>query len=279
MTASKRIGTNTLQYAALLGFGVLMVFPFLWMISASLKPEQQVFEVPFRLVPETVTLDNYDGVFNNTRGLNFFRFTINTLIIAAGALALNLTTSAVAGYAFARISFPFRRTLFYLYLANMIIPFQCKMIPLYFELRAFGLLDSLMGIILINAYSAFGVLLLKQFYLTMPGELIDSAKIDGCSNWGVLFRVILPNVKPALATLAVFTFIHNWNDFLGPLLYLASPEKATISLGLRMFQDEFQIEYGKIMAGTSLALIPIIVLYMFLQKYFVKGVATSGIKA
>ena len=191
---------------------------------------------------------------------------------------LQLFTSSFAAYAFAKLNFKGKKTLFLGYIATIAVPWQAYMVPQFMMMRSWGLNNTHLAIICLQAFSAFGVFLMKQFYEGVPTELCEAARIDGLSEYGIWWRVMLPLSKPALSTLTIFTFVATWNDFLGPLIYLTKTELKTIQIGLRMFISQYSAEYGLIMAASVIALIPVLIVFLALQKYFVQGVATAGLK-
>ena len=189
-----------------------------------------------------------------------------------------LVTSSLAAYAFAKIPFPERNTMFLVYIMTMAVPFQVIMIPQFILMKNLGLSDSLWALVVLQSFSPFGVFLLRQFFMTIPDELCECARIDGLSEFGIYSRIILPLAKPALSTLAIFQFKFVWNDFLGPLIYLTSDKNKTIQLGIRKFYTQYGVEYGLIMAASVCALIPVILVYAAFQKYFIQGIATTGLR-
>ena len=191
---------------------------------------------------------------------------------------LQLLTSSFAAYAFAKLRFKGRNLLFLGYIATIAMPWQVYMVPQFLMMSGMGLNDKLTAMICLQAFSAFGVFLMKQFYDGIPDELCEAARIDGLSEYGIWRRIMLPLSKPSLATLTIFTFVNTWNDFLGPLLYLHTESKKTLQLGLRMFIGQYSAEYGLIMAASVVALIPVLIVFLALQKYFVQGIASSGLK-
>ena len=191
---------------------------------------------------------------------------------------LQLFTSSFAAYAFAKLNFKGKKTLFLGYIATIAVPWQAYMVPQFMMMRSWGLNNTHLAIICLQAFSAFGVFLMKQFYEGVPTELCEAARIDGLSEYGIWWRIMLPLSKPALSTLTIFTFVATWNDFLGPLIYLTKTELKTIQIGLRMFISQYSAEYGLIMAASVIALIPVLIVFLALQKYFVQGVATAGLK-
>lgn len=191
---------------------------------------------------------------------------------------LQLLTSSFAAYAFSKLNFKGKHVLFLAYIATIAVPWQVYMVPQFMMMRSMGLADTHLAIICLQAFSAFGVFMMKQFYEGIPTELCEAARIDGMSEYRIWYRVMLPLAKPALSTLTIFTFVNTWNDFLGPLIYLTTESKKTLQLGLRMFISQFGSEYGLIMAASVLSLIPVLIVFLSLQKYFVEGVAASGVK-
>ena len=193
-------------------------------------------------------------------------------------MVLQLLTSSLAAYAFAKLEFKGRDTIFMIYVMTISIPWQVYMVPQYKMMTLFGLTNSHIGIILMHAFTATGVFMMRQFFMGIPNELLEAARIDGLTEHGIWFKVMLPLSKPAVATLCITSFTFEWNDFMGPLIYLSSQSKKTIQLMLRMFNSQYSSNYAQIMAAATVALIPVFILFIFLQKYFVEGVASSGIK-
>jgi multiple sugar transport system permease protein len=264
-----------LIYILLIGGALIMALPFLWMISASLKPNNDVFTFPIQWIPRVFYWQNYVEIWQRIDFLIYYKNTIwLTLVVTFNSLF----TSSLAAYAFAKIKFPESKILFLMYVMTMAVPFQVIMIPQFIIIKNLGLNDSLWSLILIQSFSPFGVFLLRQFFMSIPEELSESARIDGLSEFGIYRRIILPLAKPALTSLAIFQFVFVWNDFLGPLIYLTSDKNKTIQLGIRKFITQYGVEYGLIMAAAVCALIPVLVIYALFQKYFIQGVATTGLK-
>ena len=263
-------------YAILIIIAILMAIPFIWMLSASIKSDREVFQMdPFVLIPKNPKWSNYAQIWTKIPMLTFVK---NTVFLTIIVTLLQLFTSSFAAYAFAKLQFKFRNGLFLAYIATIAMPWQVYMVPQLLMMRKFGLNDKLLAIICLQAFSAFGVFMMKQFYEGIPNELSEAARIDGMTEYQIYSHIMLPLSKPALSTLTIFTFVNTWNDYLGPLIYLKSPEKKTIQLGLKMFISQYSSDYGLIMAGSVLSLIPVIVVFMCLQKYFVEGVASTGLK-
>ncbi len=252
-----------------------MLLPFLWMLSASLKPETAVFQFPIQWIPREPLWSNYIKIWEKIPLATYY---LNTIKIASCVTLLQLLTCSLAAYAFAKINFPEREKLFLIYLGTMMVPFQVVMIPQFILLKSFHLTNTHTGLILLQAFSPFGVFMLRQYYLNIPTELSEAARIDGLSEWGIYRRIILPLAKPALASLAIFTASASWNDFLAPLIFLNDSSKKTLQIGIRSFMAESATDYASIMAASVCGLIPVVIVFIALQKYFVEGVASSALK-
>ena len=208
----------------------------------------------------------------------FITFIKNTIILTVTVTALQLFTSSFAAYAFAKMEFSGKKTLFMAYISTIAMPWQVYMIPQFLMMRKMGLNDTLLAMVILQAFSAFGVFLMRQFYMGIPDSLCEAARIDGMSEYGIYARIMLPLSKPSLATLTIFTFVSTWNDYLGPTIYLKTETKKTIQIGLQRFIGQYSSEYGLMMAGAVISLVPVLIVFLALQKYFVAGIATSGIK-
>lgn len=253
---------------------IVMVMPFLWMISTSLKRPGAVFVYPPQWVPDPIDIGNYRRIFEV---IPFGRFYLNSFFVATSATLLQLLTCSMAAYAFARLRFPGRDSLFLGYLATLMVPGQVTIIPNFIVLRYLRWIDTYQALILPNAFSAFGTFMLRQFFLTIPRELEEAARIDGCSYLGVYSRVILPLSKPAISALAVFAFVGQWNSFLWPLIVTNRVEMNTLTVGLRTLQGQYNTEWTLLMAGAVLALLPMLVLFMLSQRSFVRGITLTGL--
>ncbi|MCD8014297.1 MAG: carbohydrate ABC transporter permease [Lachnospiraceae bacterium] len=273
-TASNRI-MMTIIYIVLILLAFLMLIPFVWMLSASLKMNKDVFAFPIEWIPSNPRWRNYVDIWTKIPLLTFIKNSAKLTIIVT---LLQLFTSSFAAYAFAKLEFKGRDVLFLGYIATIAVPWQAYMVPQFMMMRSWHLNNTHLAIICLQAFSAFGVFLMKQFYEGVPDELCEAARIDGLSEYGIWMRIMLPLSKPALSTLTIFTFVNTWNDFLGPLIYLTKTELKTIQIGLRMFISQYSAEYGLIMAASIIALIPVLIIFLSLQKYFVQGVASTGIK-
>ena len=262
-------------YIVLIIVTALMLIPFLWMLSASLKMNKDVFTFPIQWIPDNPRWKNYVDIWTKIPLLTFVKNSAKLTIIVT---LLQLFTSSFAAYAFAKMNFKGKNILFLGYIATIAVPWQAYMVPQFMMMRAWNLNNTHLAIICLQAFSAFGVFLMKQFYEGVPTELCEAARIDGLTEYGIWFRIMLPLSKPALSTLTIFTFVSTWNDFLGPLIYLTRNELKTIQIGLRMFISQYSAEYGLIMAASVIALIPVLIVFLALQKYFVQGVASTGLK-
>lgn len=268
-------GGKIAVYVILILLSILTIVPFAWMLSASVKLNKDVFAWPMQWIPAQPQWQNYVNIWTK---IPLLKFISNTAILTVVVTLLQLLTSSFAAYAFAKLHFKGRNLLFLGYIATIAMPWQVYMVPQFLMMSGMGLNDKLLAMVCLQAFSAFGVFLMKQFYDGIPDELCEAARIDGLSEYGIWWRIMLPLSKPSLATLTIFTFVNTWNDFLGPLLYLHTESKKTLQLGLRMFIGQYSAEYGLIMAASVVALIPVLIVFLALQKYFVQGIASSGLK-
>ena len=266
---------KVLLYVFLIVMAAIMLLPFLWMLSASLKQDRDVFTFPIKWIPENPDWANYSRIWTQIPLLTYILNTVKLTIIVT---LLQLFTSSFAAYAFAKLRFKGRNALFLGYVATIAVPWQAYMVPQFMMLRSMGLNNTHLAIIILQAFSAFGVFMMKQFYEGIPTELCEAARIDGMTEYGIYAKIMLPLAKPSLSTLTIFTFVNTWNDFLGPYIYLTRDNLKTIQLGLRSFIGQYSSEYGLIMAGSVVTMIPVIAVFLALQKYFVEGVASSGLK-
>jgi len=272
---NKTKALRAVLYVILVIMAMLMLIPFVWMLSASLKLDKDVFIFPIQWIPTNPRWQNYVDIWNR---IPLAKFVLNTVKLTLIVTALQLLTSSFAAYAFAKLDFKGKDVLFLAYIATIAVPWQVYMVPQFMMMRSMGLADTHLAIVCLQAFSAFGVFMMKQFYEGIPTELCEAARIDGMSEYRIWFTIMLPLAKPALSTLTIFTFVNTWNDFMGPLIYLTTESKKTLQLGLRMFISQFGSEYGLIMAASVLSLIPVLIVFLSLQKYFVEGVAASGVK-
>lgn len=264
------------RYVVMILCAALMIGPFVWMVLAALKTDADIRAVPPTLLPDPVTGDNFTRV---TEAFDFWRFTANSIGIAVASTALQLLTATCAAYAFARMEFRGRNALFGLYLATMMIPLQVVIVPLFIEMRHLGLVDSYAGLLLPTIVSSFGTFLMRQAFLGLPKELDEAAFIDGANHFQVFSRVLLPLVKPALATFAVFAFMATWNSFLWPLVITqASDRHVTLPVGLARLNGRFATDWNVVMAGSVISVVPIVAFYAFTQRWVIRSVAFTGMK-
>lgn len=270
-----RIGRTIAFLLAFLGALAFLV-PFLWAVSTSLKPSHQIFADPPIWIPSPVLYSNYADALTE---LPFVRYFANTSIITFGALIGEVLSSTLVAYGFARMRFPGRDVLFLILLGTMMLPMQVTMIPIFIIFRSLGWVDTFLPLI-VPAYfgSPFYIFLLRQFFLTIPGDLEDAAFIDGATHVQTLWRIFVPLSLPAMATVAVFSFMHHWQDFFMPLIYLNSKELKTVSLALQMFRAEFSTDWNLMMAAAVTTSIPCLLLFFFAQRYFISGIVMTGMK-
>ncbi|WP_068787019.1 carbohydrate ABC transporter permease [Paenibacillus phocaensis] len=275
--ANKQVKTvvKIFAYLVLAVVVLCMLVPYAWMLSSSLKLNKDVFSFPMQWIPDAARWQNYVEIWTR---IPLGRFIYNTAKLSVIVTVLQLLTSSFAAYAFSKLRFKGRNLLFLGYIATIAIPWQAYMVPQFIMMRSMGLNNTHLAIIFLQAFSAFGVFLMRQFYQSIPDELCEAARIDGLSEYGIWGKIMLPLSKPALSTLTIFTFVNTWNDFLGPMIYLTKTELKTIQIGLRMFITQYSAEYGLIMAASVVSIIPVLIVFLALQKYFVQGVAASGIK-
>ncbi len=274
---SQRLFSRILIYTALTFIALIIILPLVWMVSTSLKPKSQLFTREIEWIPRTVTLQNYETLFAN-KNTPIVIWTRNSVIVALSVTALTLLVDSMAAYAYARMEFPGKRFLFLLLLSTLFLPGMMFLIPNFLTIFRLDLLNKFPGVILPALAGVFGVFFLRQFFETIPRELEEAAEIDGASRFQIFFQIIIPLSKPALATLGIITFLGAWNDFLWPLLVLKERSVQTLPPGLRTLQGAYTSEYGLMMAGAVVVAIPVLVLYIFLQRYIVQSVATSGLK-
>ncbi len=267
--------SDIILFLIALAVAYIMIVPFVWMLSASFKLKTEIFSVPIKWIPETFHLDNYRSIVEE---IPFPLYFLNTAKITIIITILQVITCSMAAYAFSKLRFPGRDTLFLAYLGTMMVPWHAIMIPQFIVIQKLGLYDNHLSLILTGAFSVFGVFILRQNMLSIPDSLGEAAKIDGCGPVGIYAKVILPLTKNGLATLVVLTFNNVWNDYMGPMIYLDKEANRTIQLGLATFKREFDTNYGAIMAGTVVSLIPVVIIYIIAQKYIVDGIAYSGVK-
>lgn len=267
---------RVLIYALLIIGSLIFLTPFLWMISSSLKDSGQIFKFPPTIFPNPFVWENYP---NAVTFIPFFRYLINTVLICLGVVIGNCLSATLVAYSFGILKWKGRNHLFKLLLATMLLPPQVTMVPIFIIFRHLGMIDTFWPLILPSFFGTpFFIFLMRQFYLGIPYDLVEAARLDGCSEWRIWRQIIVPLSYPAIATIALFSFTWTWTDFMNPLIYLQDQKNFTLSLGLQSFQESHGAEWGMLMAASTLITIPIIILFFALQKTFVEGIATSGLK-
>lgn len=256
---------------------ILMILPFMWMFSTSLRPIQESYKLPPAWFPTEFHWETYLAVLNSS--VPIVTFALNSIKVTFLVTLGQLITCSMAGYAFARLRFPFRNTLFVLLLASLMVPGQVTIIPVFIIMRQLGLVDNHLAIILPFLTSAFGVFLLRQFFLTLPQELIDAAKIDGAGPWTTFIRIAIPLAGPSLAALTIITFNNTWNNYFYPLIFLNTWEKMTLPLGITALRGYLASNSASVvMAAVSLAILPVLLVFLFAQRWFIAGITRTGIK-
>ena len=262
-------------HAVLMLGAITMLLPFFWMVSTSLKYLHEVFVFPPTFFGERLVWENYLRI--NDR-FDFFQYFLNSVSVSAWVVFFQLLTSAMAGYVFAKLDFPARDKLFLLYLATMMVPIQVTIIPNFIQMRMYGLVNTLWSLRLPAMVTAFGTFLLRQFFMTVPQDLVDATEIDGCTPVGAFFRIMLPMAVPTIATLGIFAFTGTWNDFFTPLIFLSRERLFTLPLGLANLQGLFTTDWPVLMAATTVSIMPVLVAFLLAQDAFVKGIMLSGMK-
>ena len=254
---------------------LLAAFPLLWMTSMSFMPEAEANAFPARLFPLRPTLDNYAGLFAYQ---HMGRYVVNSLLVATLAMVLSLAFNVTAGYAFAKLRFTGRDKLFQALLAALVIPGQLTMLPLFFLLKTMHLLNSYAGVVVPFMASLFGIFLVRQYSLGLPDEMLQAARVDGASEWQVFRRIVLPNLRPIVVTLGVFTFLSAWNDFLWPLIVLSDGDYQTLPLAIAALSQEHMQDQGMMMAGACVTIVPVLLLFLALQRHYVRGLLSGSVK-
>jgi multiple sugar transport system permease protein len=288
LRAARIVGT-VVAHAVAVALAVIFIFPLLWMLSSSVKPKTELFIFPPQLIPSTWHFENYARAWEAARFSIYFT---NSVVVAVGGTLFTLGVCAMAAYAFSKLHFKGRDTLFWAVLMSQMIPGVVTLIPVFLVVKSIplaggnnllgqgghGWLNSYAGLIVPGMGGAFGVFLLRQFFQSVPDDLLDAARVDGSSEFGIFYKVVLPLAKPALVTLAIFTFQAYWNDFLWPLVITTDDRYRTIQLGLTVFRQRFTTDWGPLMAGVAIATLPMILVFISAQRYFVSGIAMTGLK-
>jgi len=258
-------------------FGLLMLMPFGWMISASLKKPIEVFAFPIQWIPHEIHWQNYKTVWLNEY-YPFYRFYINSLTVTALAIAGTLFVSATSAYAFARINFPGRNFIFLVYLATLMVPQHITLVPRFVLFHWLGIYNTHWALVLPNVFNVLGIFLLRQFFIGIPRELSEAAYMDGAGHLRIFWRIILPLSTPGFVSLLILSFVWNWNNYLDPLIFLNDKLLYTIPVGLQSLLDAEGTQYNLVMAGATCAVLPLMIVFLMFQKYFIQGIATSGLK-
>jgi len=280
-----------LVYLVIVIISIFMILPFVWMVSVSLKPSGRIYEYPPRFIPSPVTFENYRTAWDRA---NFSRYFMNTTIFAVAGTLLTISFCSLGGYVFAKLRFPGKNILFMVILFTMMLPFFSVLIPLFLIVKNFplaggnnlfgkggtGLINSFAGLILPGIVNGYYIFLFRQFFTMLPDELIQAARIDGCSEFRIFAQIMLPLAKPALATVAIFSFMDKWNALVWPLVVLTDPNKRTLQVGLAIFQGEqlTGAQWNELMAASVISLLPTVLVFLLAQKYFTTGIALTGIK-
>ena len=274
----KKKGHKFFAYLGVILVAILVILPFLWMVVSAFKSQRELFAYPPTFFPKVWKVENF--IEAASRGsISFWQMFLNTMKIAVTSTIFNIIFSSLAGYAFARLKFPFRDTIFMCFIAAMMVPFAITLIPRFLMFKDFGFYDTYVPLIVPVMFGTpFSIFLTRQFFMTLPKELEEAAIMDGCSHFRIWAQIFMPLCKPIIATLSVFQFQSSYNDFMGPVIYIASDAKFTVQMGLSSFRNSFTSRYDLIMAGSILALIPVMILFVCCQKYIVRGIAMSGMK-
>lgn len=272
---TRTVKSKVIVYIILSVLAIGMVIPFFWMVLASFKNSNEVFSIPMKILPTVWHFENYQIIWEKIPLLTFFKNTAKLTVITT---VIQVFTSCFAAYGFAKVKFKGRDMLFVIYVTTIAVPWQVYMVPQFALMSKIHLTNSHLGLILMQAFSAFGVFLMRQFMMGIPDELLEAARIDGLTEYGIFARIALPLAKPGIATLIIFTFVNIWNDFMGPMIYLNSTELKTIQLGIRMFISQYGADYALIMAASVCSLIPVLAIFIICQKWFVEGITAGGVK-
>lgn len=267
--------SRVVQYVALAVGAAVVLIPLAWMISTALKPLNEVFTIPIQWIPIPPVWENFPEALARR---NFGRYFFNSVFVSVSVTALNLLLCSLAAFGIAKYEFRGRKVVFILILSVMMLPVEVRVVPQFLLIRAFGWLDSLTALIIPNAVTALAVFIMHQFFITVPNELIESARMDGASELRVFFGIVLPNSMPAMSSLIILTFLMIWNDYFWPLVAISTDIKRTLPLGIAMFNDVYQTQYNQLMAVSILVTLPVVVVFLFMQRRFIEGVLMTGIK-
>lgn len=275
LSIQKKINTVVIELI-LFASSVIIIFPFFWMIVTSLKSDPEIYKLPITILPEKVYLNRYKDLLSDG---TFLRYYWNSIVVAGIGTILSTFSSLIAGFVFAKFRFPGKNFLFFLILATLMVPFQCYIIPLYIFAIKLKLIDTYTGLIFPIVISSFGIFFIRQNMQSIPDEMIEAAKIDGASIWKIFFSIIVPLSRSSMAALAIFQFMTAWGDFIWPLVITNSQKMFVLELGLTRFRGQFFDDYGSMMAGASLGIIPVIIVFLIFRRYIIEGATLSGLKA
>lgn len=273
---TKRKVVRVVMYGILSAYTVITVYPFLWAVFASIKPYSEIIGSGLTLLPSKPTLDNFRYIF--TEDPLFINWVANSVLISVLGTVINVILNSMCGYALARLKFPGKKTLFLTIVVCIMIPAQILLIPNYLIVKQLGLLDTFSALIIPSAINFSYIFMMRQFFLSFPTEIEEAAQLDGLNKPKTFFKIVLPMARASVGTQAIFVFLGFWNDFMKPLLFITSPEKYTLTLGLQSFQSQHATQWNYIMAAAVVTISPIIVLYILLNKYFMKGMKIGGDK-
>lgn len=261
--------------AVVLAAALIFVLPIVWILVSSLKTSSELFSWPPTILPEEVTFQNYLVAFQKG---NFARYFRNSFFVATTATVITLAINSMAGFALAKYRFPGNQFIFFMFIATLMIPLEVIMVPIFIVLRNVGLYNTLWGIIIPPAATPTGVFLIRQYMLTVPTELMESARIDGASEWRIFYRVMLPLAKPVLVALTIFSFMWRWNDFIWPFVVISTESKYTIQIAIANFVGQFSVDWNSLLAMNIVAMIPVLLVFLFFQRHFVQGISMTGLK-
>lgn len=268
--------TKLIMTLLMIAFGLTNIFPFIFTLSASFKPLNEIFTYPIQLIPETFIWTNYTSLFSEE--FDFVRWYLNTIMRVSMTIGFKFMVVSLTAYAFAKMEFKFKNVIFLIFLSSMMIPQEAMIIPKYIIFKNIGITNTVWSLVLPNMFDVFFVFMLRQFFLSIPKDLSEAGIIDGCGHFKIFTNIVMPLAKPALITMVLFTFIWGWNDYMNPYIFITDTNKQMLSVGIKLFQIGFSTDYGLQMAAAMLVLLPVLILFLFTQKYFVEGVATSGMK-
>jgi multiple sugar transport system permease protein len=272
----RSVGARVLVWLTLIVTTIISLFPFYWLLMTAFTPTESSIKIPPDFLPIHASLANFERLFRQAPSV--WNWMLNSLVIAGSVTLFHIFFDTLSGYAFAKKRFPGRNIFFWMIIATLLVPSQVTLVPLYLVIRQFNLVNNLLGVILPGFADVFGIFLMRQYIQTLPSELEEAARIDGCSEPGIFWRIILPLSKPAIGALAIFTFVRSWNAFLWPLIVLQKTRTFTLPVGVASLQNEFAVDYGLIFAGAAIAAVPMILFFLAFQRYFMEGVRMGALK-